>query len=168
MDKFRQVLEDLYKLYASKNADYSSELDPFYNLRKSVSKGVPAWIGALIRADDKTGRIETFIQRGKLNNESVEDSLIDRCVYDIMALILYREEQCSTDQAAPTLSSTASSAVPVKDSFVATSLYENHLTSQLAVLRQTLDTLVLQAQDIKLLLPTSLFQDSSFPTPKST
>ena len=38
-------------------------------------------------------RLETFVQKGTLANEGVEDSLLDLAVYSIIALLLFREEQ---------------------------------------------------------------------------
>jgi hypothetical protein len=63
------------------------------NLRASEGFGIPAWLGAIIRLNDKITRIKSFTRNKQLANESLEDSLIDICVYGVLALQLYRENQ---------------------------------------------------------------------------
>jgi hypothetical protein len=43
--------------------------------------------------DHKSRRIQSFVTKGKLANEGVRDSLLDRAVYAIAALVLYDEEE---------------------------------------------------------------------------
>jgi hypothetical protein len=47
----------------------------------------------VIRANDKMARLQTFVRRRQLRNESVEDSLRDLAVYAVIALVLYEEHQ---------------------------------------------------------------------------
>lgn len=89
--EFHKVLAEMAALHDSKNADYANDEDPFYNFRRSEALGVPAWLGAIVRAGDKMARIESFVQKGKLNHEGIEDSLIDAANYFVLALVLYRE-----------------------------------------------------------------------------
>lgn len=88
---FPFLLKELQVLHDTKRRDYGRPLDPYANLRASADWGIPAWIGALVRATDKLRRLQTFAQRGILVNESVEDSLLDLAVYVLIALELYRE-----------------------------------------------------------------------------
>lgn len=90
---FSQVLAKVWLLHAVKGLDYGTDEDPFANLRASTEWGVPAWLGALVRENDKTRRLQTFARRGTLANESVEDSLLDKAVYAILAYILFQEDQ---------------------------------------------------------------------------
>lgn len=90
-DKFNEILEELKAMHDKKSEDYGTGEDPYANVRASASFGVAPWIGALIRENDKTTRIKSFIAKGHLVNESLEDSLIDKAVYSIIALLLYRE-----------------------------------------------------------------------------
>jgi hypothetical protein len=80
-------------MHDKKQTDYGRTGDPFSNVRASEAFGIPGWIGALTRANDKMRRLQKFAAEGNLANESVEDSLIDLAVYAIIGLILYREEQ---------------------------------------------------------------------------
>jgi hypothetical protein len=93
MTNFDQVLEELRVMHDKKQTDYGRTGDPFSNVRASEAFGIPGWIGALTRANDKMRRLQKFAAEGNLANESVEDSLIDLAVYAIIGLILYREEQ---------------------------------------------------------------------------
>lgn len=93
MTDFDQVLEELRAMHDKKQTDYGRTGDPFSNVRASEAFGIPGWIGALTRANDKMRRLQKFAAEGNLANESVEDSLIDLAVYAIIGLILYREEQ---------------------------------------------------------------------------
>jgi len=67
--------------------------DPFANVRSSRDFAVPAWVGAMIRGNDKISRIKSFIKKRRLENEALEDSLRDLAVYTIIALVLYEEER---------------------------------------------------------------------------
>lgn len=79
-----------------KQGDYGTDVDPFANVRSSVSWGVPAWVGAMIRLNDKVTRLQSFVKNGSLNNEGVEDSLRDIAVYSTIALVLFEEEKCKS------------------------------------------------------------------------
>jgi hypothetical protein len=93
MTKFDQVLEELRAMHDKKQTDYGRTGDPFSNVRASEAFGIPGWVGAMTRANDKMRRLQKFAAEGNLANESVEDSLIDLAVYAIIGLILYREER---------------------------------------------------------------------------
>lgn len=89
-DKFAEVLAKMQQLHDSKAADYTGTRAD--NLDASAAWGIPAWVGCLIRAEDKLARLKTFVERGHLLNESVEDSLIDNAVYAVLAVVKYWEE----------------------------------------------------------------------------
>lgn len=93
MSTFAKVLEEINEMHRKKQADYGSDNDPFANIRASELFGMPAWLGAVIRANDKISRIQAFSRKGRLANETVEDSLLDLAVYAVIALTMYREEQ---------------------------------------------------------------------------
>jgi hypothetical protein len=93
--RFHEVLGELSRLHDQKQADYGTATDPFANVRASEDFGVEAWIGALIRGNDKMARLKAFIRRGKLKNESVKDSLWDLAVYVVIAYVLYEEKEKS-------------------------------------------------------------------------
>lgn len=82
-------------MHDRKSTDYGAEHDPLANIRASEEWGIPAWVGAMVRANDKVHRLKRFAERGSLANESVEDSLLDIAVYSLIALVLYREQSAS-------------------------------------------------------------------------
>ena len=88
---FLKILDEIREMHRRKVADYGQGEDFFANVRASEKVGVPAWVGTMIRANDKMVRIQSFIQNGELKNESVEDSLLDLAAYAIIALALRRE-----------------------------------------------------------------------------
>src|SRR2546422_1657577 len=90
--RFHKILEELGELHDKKQADYGRGDDPFANVRASTEWGVPAWVGAMIRLNDKVRRLQSLALKGKLANESAEDSLRDIAVYAIIALVLREEE----------------------------------------------------------------------------
>ncbi len=94
--RFDAVLAQIKKLHDAKSQDYGSKTDSLANVRASQDFGIPPWIGALIRQNDKLTRIKNSIAGNNLVFESVEDSLLDSAVYAIIACVLYKEEQNET------------------------------------------------------------------------
>ena len=90
-DRFRSILDEMWALHVRKGADYGSNTDPYANVRASEDFGVPPWVGALIRLNDKITRLKSFIRNGNLVNESVEDSIRDIQVYSVIMQVLYEE-----------------------------------------------------------------------------
>ncbi len=97
-EAFHHELGEMGKLHDKKQNDYGSPYDPFSNVRASEDFGISAWLGCLIRMNDKMSRLKTFARKGSLSNESVEDSLRDLAVYAIIALCLYQEESDRDDK----------------------------------------------------------------------
>ncbi|MSX05476.1 MAG: DUF1599 domain-containing protein [Actinobacteria bacterium] len=90
--KFHDLLKEMALMHDGKQKDYGSAENPFANIVSSQDFGMPAWVGAMVRANDKMRRIQAAARGQNLVNESVEDSLIDLAVYTAIALVLYREE----------------------------------------------------------------------------
>ena len=91
-EHFHEELKKLGLLHDKKQADYGADGDPFANVRASEDFGIPAWVGCMVRANDKMRRIQTFSKGTDLRCERVEDSLQDLAVYSIIALCLFKEE----------------------------------------------------------------------------
>lgn len=91
-DPFDDILKEMSELHNKKGSDYGSGTDPYANVRAASEFGVPAWLGTIVRLNDKITRIKSFTRKGNLANESLEDSLKDIAVYAVIAQILYREE----------------------------------------------------------------------------
>lgn len=90
--RFMDVLDELQEIHVKKSADYGTKEDFLANVRASVDWGVPAWVGAMIRANDKVIRLQSLQHKGFLANESARDALLDLASYAVIALILMEEE----------------------------------------------------------------------------
>lgn len=90
--RFHEVLGQLAALHDQKRRDYGRDDDPFANVRASSDWGMPAWVGAMVRATDKVRRLQTFAKTGQLANEGVTDAFLDLAVYAVIGLVLFEEE----------------------------------------------------------------------------
>lgn len=95
--RFHKLVQEIGDLHDRKQQDYGSDTDPFANVRASTEWGVPAWVGALVRLNDKVTRLKSFARKGSLANESAEDSMRDIAVYALIALVLYEQEQSGSE-----------------------------------------------------------------------
>ena len=93
--RFHDLLAEAGALHDRKQADYGKGDDPFANVRASCNWGVPAWVGAMMRLNDKVVRLQKVAQGGDLANEGVADSMMDIAVYALIALVLYEQDQAS-------------------------------------------------------------------------
>ena len=92
--RFHDILTKLGKLHDKKQLDYGTDADPFNNIRASAKEwGIPAWVGAMLRATDKVRRLQKFADAGELANESVIDAFDDLAVYAVIARVMYEEEK---------------------------------------------------------------------------
>lgn len=90
--RLHALLHEIGVLHDKKQEDYGTDSDPFANVRASEQWGIPAWVGAMIRLNDKVKRLQSLRTKGSLANESARDSFMDIAVYALIALILYDEE----------------------------------------------------------------------------
>lgn len=91
--RFLDILDEIKALHEKKSFDYGTDRDALANMRASTAWGVPAWVGTMIRANDKIIRLQSLINNGELANESARDSLIDLASYAIIALVLMEEDE---------------------------------------------------------------------------
>lgn len=90
---FYNILIEAALLHAKKQRDYGRSDDPFANVRAAEDFGIPGWVGAMIRANDKIRRLQTYAKTGSLANEGVRDSFLDLAVYSLIGLVLFEEEE---------------------------------------------------------------------------
>lgn len=91
--RFHELLEEAGIMHDRKQADYGADNDPFANVRASEEWGIPPWVGALVRLNDKVTRLKSFARKGVLANESAKDSMMDIAVYALIAYCLYEETE---------------------------------------------------------------------------
>jgi hypothetical protein len=90
----RETFDSMLELIEKKNRDYCGPGDdPFANFRRSKAVNVEPINGLAVRFLDKVGRIESFLQAGKLENESFEDAWLDVIGYACLALGMLRERK---------------------------------------------------------------------------
>ena len=96
MSSFEDIINEIKEIHSKKSSDYGDT--EFANIRSSQDFGIKAWIGAMVRLNDKVKRIQQYITKGNLNYESIRDSLIDISVYAIIATVLFDEEESNKKQ----------------------------------------------------------------------
>ncbi len=90
--RFHELLKIAGEMHDKKQSDYGRGDDPFANIRASINWGVPAWVGAMVRLNDKVNRLQSLRLKGSLANESALDSFMDIAVYALIAHTLYEQE----------------------------------------------------------------------------
>lgn len=90
--RFHALLAEASELHNRKQSDYGADDDPFANVRASEGWGIPGWVGAMVRLNDKVRRLQSLAQKGHLVNEAAIDSFMDICVYALIARVLYEQE----------------------------------------------------------------------------
>ena len=96
--RFHELLKTMAEMHDKKNKDYGSDDDCLSNLKGCQRLGIHPATGTIIRLQDKWARIENFFKNKKLNNESVEDSLLDNAIYSLLAIQILEEEKQSTEE----------------------------------------------------------------------
>lgn len=96
--EFEKVIQEVLEMHRRKGADYGTDDDFFANVSASANWGIPPWVGAMMRANDKVVRLQSAAKGSTLKNEGIEDSLLDIATYSIIALCLLRRETDSTPQ----------------------------------------------------------------------
>lgn len=84
-------LNDMKSTHDIKMADYGTDEDEYANYRSAEKFGIPAWVSAISRAEEKMNRIAAFVKKGRLENESIEDALRDIATGGAIAWDLYLE-----------------------------------------------------------------------------
>lgn len=89
---FHDLLRVIGDLHDRKQADYGRSNDPFANVRASEDFGIPGWVGAVVRANDKMRRLQAAARGSAMKNESIEDSMLDLACYALISLVLFEQE----------------------------------------------------------------------------
>lgn len=92
-DPFEKQLIDIVATNRRKRKDYAGDGDPFRNFKDTAIQvnGSPGLSVEVLLAT-KASRLKTLLFTGaSAVNESVEDTILDRAVYSIIALAMYRQ-----------------------------------------------------------------------------
>jgi len=87
-EKFDALLSEIKALHDSKGADYEGSGVPYANLRASEEWGVPAWVYAMLRGEEKMRRLKTYAKGSTLQHEGARDSQIDIAVLALISIVL--------------------------------------------------------------------------------
>lgn len=93
VDPFVAACQEVLELNFRKRKDYTHSTDPWENFRDSARQvnSAPGFSVETMIAT-KQSRLRQLLQPGREPaNESVRDSLLDRCVYSLIALAMYDE-----------------------------------------------------------------------------
>jgi hypothetical protein len=90
--KFIVLCEKLKAVHIAKAADYGNGRDPLGNFEQARDWGITPFLGVMIRIGDKIARLQSFVIKGNLQNESVQDSLIDLAAYALLAHVILDRE----------------------------------------------------------------------------
>jgi hypothetical protein len=89
--RFHEVITKMYDTTVKKNSDYAEEDDAFANFRmidQMTSGRISTEAGIVTRLTDKLKRIASLISRpAKVQDESVQDTILDMAVYSIILYI---------------------------------------------------------------------------------
>lgn len=81
VDRFKQITDEMVKLYERKNSDYGNSIHDTY-----MKYGAVAY---LVRMEDKINRVRSLTQNNnqKVEDEKIHDSLVDLANYSILMLL---------------------------------------------------------------------------------
>lgn len=93
--EFNDLLDKMQKIMINKGSDYGDKKTCLANLEAVKDIGISPFVGVVIRLMDKFNRIKTFMVKGhlKVEDESINDTLIDISIYCLLAIILRRGEK---------------------------------------------------------------------------
>jgi hypothetical protein len=97
-DSFSNLLKEIQTLHDRKKADYTKKGDRFSNFRLAAHfSGIETFQSIENLIGVKQARLLELRDPGQetrpVNNEPIRDSLIDRAVYSILAVLYYDENQ---------------------------------------------------------------------------
>ena len=70
-----------------------TDVDRFAEVRAVEEWGIPGYVGALIRLNDKVRRLQAYVRKGYDVNGSPKDDLMDIAVYGLIGYVLVEEQE---------------------------------------------------------------------------
>jgi len=81
-NEFMDAVQEVIDMHDRKGADYGSQADQFANVSASSQWGIPPWVGAMMRANDKVVRLQSAA-RGSTGQSSGHRHLCLDCSVSI-------------------------------------------------------------------------------------
>jgi hypothetical protein len=91
-NEFEAALIEMVKLHRAKSHDYAGDDDPYQNFYDtSTQVNTPAGQSCEVFIAQKAARLKQLVYRTKRKpkNEAVRDTIRDRAVYSVIALVLF-------------------------------------------------------------------------------
>ena len=89
-ERHRDILVELHKTYIKKNHDYGDSFGVLYRMFGQIT--------ALIRIWDKVNRLTSlYFKKGKVEDESVKDTLYDLANYAILTIMEMEDDNDKID-----------------------------------------------------------------------
>lgn len=96
VERVPALVEELKRIHIAKSNAYSGPDNPdtWANFRHAQDYGVTPFQGCMVREEDKSQRLKNLLAHPEMddNGESIVDTMIDRSAYNLIGVILYREE----------------------------------------------------------------------------
>lgn len=89
--RFAAKIREIIAVRQEKGEDYGDDGDTYANIHASAEFGVLPWLAAIVRLNDNVTRIKSFVRKGNLKNDPIEDSFRDIAVYSLIAWIMFEE-----------------------------------------------------------------------------
>jgi hypothetical protein len=93
MSEFQRALDQVQDLHESKSQDYGTRREAFQNVIDGANfAGIEPWVAAMIRANDKMGRLSKTAQGGSQLHDSALDDFLDIATYALIGYCLYNRQ----------------------------------------------------------------------------
>lgn len=63
--RFHELIDLAGELHDLKQKDYGRDDEPFANVKATAEWGIPPWVGAMIRLNDKVARLKSLAARAR-------------------------------------------------------------------------------------------------------
>ena len=94
MSEFLQALFKVQDLHDSKSKDYGTDQEAFQNVIDGANfAGIEPWVAAMVRANDKMGRLSKTAQGGTQEHDSALDDFLDIATYALIGYCLYNRTE---------------------------------------------------------------------------
>ena len=94
MSEFLQALFKVQDLHDSKSKDYGTDQEAFQNVIDGAHfAGIEPWVAAMVRANDKMGRLSKTAQGGTQEHDSALDDFLDIATYALIGYCLYNRTE---------------------------------------------------------------------------
>lgn len=95
VDEFELAIAKIKEIHNRKKADYSSREDRYSNFRLAgIFSDLPPWKTFEVLIGVKQARLIELLKPGRTcYNEPIEDTLLDRAIYSILAYTFFMKEK---------------------------------------------------------------------------